>query len=379
MKITIVQGPYFPVPPVLHSGVEKMWYGLGREFARLGHSVVHLSRQFPGLEDRSRDGGVDYRRLRSRDAPRSRLWYRAYDLFYSLRALRALPAGADILVSNCMWLPIFVRSRRFGVLCVHVARYPKGQMRLYRHAPRLQAVSRPVAMAIGDELGSASRIRIIPPFVEIEAGGGGPPPEARSNTILYVGRLHPEKGVHLLLEAFAQLRRPDLQVAVIGSHESSRGGGGDGYRRFLGELAARCPGQVAFLGPVDASALRLNYRSAAMLVYPSLAEGGESFGVVPLEAMVYGCPVLVSALQCFQDYLIPGQNGLVFDHRGAGAIAALTEALRQMAVDEPLRRRLGLAGYATAREFSLENIAQKYLADFEILTGTVSEKIADGA
>lgn len=368
MKITIVQGPYYPVPPLLGSGVEKMWHGLGQEFACRGHSVVHLSRRYPTLPNAEVAAGVDYHRLPSIDAPKSKWMYRGYDLIYSLRAWRALPSGADILITNCMWLPLFVRSDRWGALCVHVARFPKGQMRLYRHARRIQTVSNAVAGQIARELGGkAENVRVIPPFLSNVPGKMECPPttENRQRTILYLGRLHPEKGVHLLVGAFAQLRCEHWRLVIIGPHAYRHGGGGDGYYQQLRARAAGLGDQVVFKGLVEQGEINGYLESAATLVYPSLAETGESFGVVPLEAMARGCPVIVSDLACFRDYLVPGENGLVFNHRGDGALAELASALKYLLSDQGLRQKLAEAGYATSRDYLLEKIATRYLDDFQ--------------
>jgi len=368
VNITIAQGPYYPVPPLLNTGAEKVWYGLGRAFAAAGHTVVHFSRRFSGLPDFELDGGVQYVRIQSRDAPRSMKLYHLYDAVYSWRVRRMLPVGADVVITNCLWLPVYLRTASRGQVYVHVARHPKGQMRLYRHASRLQAVSNTVADAIVRELpGARSRVRVIPPYLSNDPR---PLTETefadRSRTVLYVGRIHPEKGVHLLVMAFAGLDQPGWRLELIGSHEAGRGGGGQGYLDQLRRLAGR---DVVLLGSVAQEELNAHYRRAAVLVYPSLAERGESFGMVPLEAMACGCAVVVSDLACFRDYLAPEENGLSFDHRASDAVDSLRRALRRLVSDAGLRQRLARAGYDTAQTYRLDRIAPRYLDDFASLTG----------
>ncbi|MDD5350261.1 MAG: hypothetical protein PHQ12_08635, partial [Chthoniobacteraceae bacterium] len=147
MKITIVQGAFLPVPPRMGGAVEKIWYALGREFARRGHEVTHISRRCLDLPERETLGGVRHVRVTGADAPGSLVALKALDLLYSLRVRRILPP-ADILVTHTFWLPMLVRGERFGKLYVHAARYPKGQMRFYAHAGRIQTVSRPIRDAI---------------------------------------------------------------------------------------------------------------------------------------------------------------------------------------------------------------------------------------
>src|SRR5581483_3860572 len=197
MKITIVLGAFFPVPPIMGGAVEKVWFALGQEFARRGHEVLLVSRRHPSLPRAERIDGVEHVRVSGFRQPRSLVLLKLLDLIYSLRVRRILPA-ADMLVTNTFWLPVIERTRRHGLVYVDVQRGPKGQMRWYAHAARLLAVSRAIADAIvlqAPEL--KAKVRVIPnpvPFPIDEL------PEApRSKTILFVGRLHPEKGIELLL------------------------------------------------------------------------------------------------------------------------------------------------------------------------------------
>jgi glycosyltransferase involved in cell wall biosynthesis len=81
--------------------------------------------------------------------------------------------------------------------------------------------------------------------------------------------------------------------------------------------------------------------------------------------MACGRATIVSALECFQDFVTDGETGLVFNHRAVNASALLAEKIEKLILDKELRRRLGLMGSKTAREsFSTATIAQVYLADF---------------
>jgi hypothetical protein len=108
MKITIVLGAFFPVPPLMGGAVEKVWFALGQEFARRGHEVVQISRSHSELPAAEEIEGVRHVRVRGHAQPRSILWLKWLDLLYSLRVRRILPS-ADILVT---------RPR----LCAHPAR-----------------------------------------------------------------------------------------------------------------------------------------------------------------------------------------------------------------------------------------------------------------
>jgi hypothetical protein len=129
VKTTILQGAFFPVPTVLGGAVEKLWYGLGQEFARLGYKVTHVSRSHPGFPNQERNGVVHYLRVRGEESTKNLLLLKFRDLRYTLRALRVIP-DADILVSNTFWLPTIARNPVKGKIIVSVEQMPKGQMRL---------------------------------------------------------------------------------------------------------------------------------------------------------------------------------------------------------------------------------------------------------
>ncbi len=377
MKITIVQGAFLPVPPLMGGAVEKIWAALGAEFARRGHEVVHISRLCHGLPREETLGGVRHLRVPGFDAPRSLALLKGMDLLYSLRVLPVLPQ-ADILVTHTFWLPMLARRSRWGKLYVHAARYPKGQMRFYAHAARLQTVSTPIRDAIVREVpGLAAKVCSIPNPLPGEAAALatlGPEPAAgaeRRRQLLYVGRVHPEKGIGLLLDAWAlvpEAERAGWSVVIVGPAEAKYGGGGEA---FLGQLQKRAEGLgVEWIGPVfDPARLHAYYRKASLFVYPSLAEKGETFGLAPLEAMAQGCPAIVSSLECFRDFIVDGTNGWVFDHRCADPARSLAACLRARLADPAGLECAGARARATSAGFSLERVAGMYLEDFESLLG----------
>jgi glycosyltransferase involved in cell wall biosynthesis len=371
MKITIVTGAFFPVPPLLGGAVEKVWFALGPEFVRRGHQVTHFSRAYADLPPNEKREGVEHRRIGSFAQPASIVRLKLLDLLYSLRVRCVLPR-ADILVTNTFWLPLLLRNSRRGQLYVHVARFPKGQTRFYTHAARLQAPSSVVAAAIVAEAPRAQAKTKVIPYPRPTSSLANPPPLAsREKKILYVGRIHPEKGVHFLLQAFVALPpalRAGWKMIIVGSAEVGLGGGGESYQAELQRSAADAQAQVEFRGPIfDEEELERVYRAAQLFVYPSLAEKGETFGLAPLEAMAHGCAVLVSALECFRDFICDGQTGFVFDHRAPDVDRHLRNEIARILEDEPARVRVADAGRRKSDEYALPRIAEQFLDDFASL------------
>ena len=377
MKITIVLGAFLPVPPVMGGAVEKVWFALSQEFARRGHEVVLVSRALPELPRSETRASVKHLRVCGFDTPHSLLWLKFLDLIYSIRTMSVLPA-ADIIVTNTFWLPILLRNSRRGQIYVHVARYPKGQMRCYAKAARLQTPSHAIARAVAAEAPKlVQRITVIPYPAPRPATEREPPPFAeREKTILFVGRVHPEKGVHLLIDAFANETRTlfaDWKLMIVGPAEKNYGGGGEPYLATLKRSAEQAQGRVIFRGPVfDPIALSREFRSARLFVYPSLAEKGESFGLAPLEAMAHRCAVLVSNLDCFHDFIREGETGFIFNHRAANPANALREKIENVVADETLLARVAEAGYRKSAEYSLPKVADQFLNDFNSLIRATS-------
>lgn len=371
MRITIVQGAFLPVPPLLGGAVEKVWFNLGKEFARRGHQVVHLSRAFKDLPAQEIIEGVRHERVSGFPSPATFSRRTALDLWYGMRVMPRLPS-ADILVTNTFWLPAIERRRSRGRRYVHVARYPKGQLRLYRPAI-LQTVSEPIRQAILAEDPSAEkRVRVIP--YPLASRYLLPSVSRGENVLLYTGRVHPEKGVHLLIQAFARLNaeeRGDWRLKIVGPWEVAFGGGGDAYLNECRQVAAPLSGQVDFVGRVfDEAKLIEHYAAAKIFVYPSLAEKGETFGLSVLEAMAAGCCPLVSGLSCFLDFIRPGINGQVFDHRATDPAAALAAALRTAINDPVVTDQLRHAAWRDARAYTTDVVATRFLDDFTSLIGS---------
>ncbi len=371
MRITIAQGAFLPVPPLMGGAVEKRWFRLGQIFAVKGHAVCHISRQFNGLREIETLNHVKYLRVKGFDTPSNWLYLKLLDLLYSLRALRALPP-ADILITNTFWLPILAarRQQRLGRIVVDVARMPKGQMRFYHRVACLRANSSAVAQAIArDAPHLAGLVRTIPnplPFL--------PPPftaAEREPVILYCGRLHPEKGIALLIEAFRLVCEQGLRgwtLRLVGPADTVAGGGGLGWLEGLLAAPKSAGLPIEWLGPIyGEQELLQHYQCASLFAYPSLAERGETFGLAPLEAMACGVVPIVSDLACFRDFITPGLNGQVFNHRAADPAAELAQQIFTLARDPERRSSMSEGALAVRESHHPATIAMEFLHCFEEL------------
>jgi glycosyltransferase involved in cell wall biosynthesis len=161
--------------------------------------------------------------------------------------------------------------------------------------------------------------------------------------------------------------RAGWECVLVGPVAQSEGGGGE---TFADELKRQVEGlPVRFEAPVfDPEALAKIYDKADVFVYPSVAEMGESFGIAPLEAMARGLVPVVSDLAVFRQYIEPGVNGIVFDHRPATAPAQLAAAIDSLLQDPARRKAMAAKARQTAETYSLSATADRYLSLFAKIT-----------
>ena len=370
MKITILQGAFLPVPALRGGAIEKAWEALGQAFAQKGHEVTHVSRLCDGLPAREKIGDVNHHRVKGSDAVSNTWVLKLLEFSYLLRAKRILPE-ADILVTHAFWAPLLLPKDRFGKLYLHVGRFPKGQMKLYKRASRFQVPSHSVAQAVIDEIPARENLVSVLPY---PLGWRVPENKAlkdRPKRILYAGRLHPEKGVLELVKAFTETphkERKDWVLQIMGPWRKDQGGGGQEYFAAIHKLAKKYKPSVQVLDPVFTTCeLKEHYQEARVFAYPSLARRGETFGLAVLEAMSCGCVPLVSELGCFRDFVVPQRNGFVFNSDSGDIVDNLRTELRQMIDARNDLEVFSKEASRAAKNFEIKDIATSYLDDFSKL------------
>lgn len=374
MKITIATGFFLPVPPAAGGATEKIWHRLSQLFAAAGHEVTFVSRSWPGFPDQETLNGVRHLRLRGASHTRwlaLNLWH---DFWWGRRVARALPA-ADVTVCNLVSLPVSLRRLRpdAGRVVAVMARMPKGQTRFYDQVDLLLSLSPAVTAKIVSENPSlASRIAPFPFPIDwsLHAAAGAHAHHATPITLGYIGRLHPEKGIPLLLSAAAELAtRSDLppwRLQLLGPATIAAGGAGQAWIDALKAKFSAILGDRLSILPAefDPELLAQRYAAIDVFCYPSLAEKGETFGVAIAEAMAAGGVPVVSQLACFNPLVIPGSTGLVFDHTAPSAKTEFSHCLAQLLADSALRRRLSTSAQEHVRQFDYPEIARTVSAEF---------------
>jgi len=169
--------------------------------------------------------------------------------------------------------------------------------------------------------------------------------------ILFVGGLHEHKGIHILLNAFKSLTEPNVLLHIVGQGP-------------LAELVSSFASQdkrVRYYGfiPPGEELWRL-YAKANLLVFPSTWL--EPLGIVSIEALSFGTPVIASAIGGIREVIQDGYNGLLFK---PGDVEDLTRTLKRALSDTELLRKLGKNARESAQRYNLESHIESLLKVYE--------------
>jgi len=177
-------------------------------------------------------------------------------------------------------------------------------------------------------------------------------------SVLFLGRYdEPRKGMAVLVGALTALvkRFPDIEVLIVGRGDEEE------LREEVGELA----GHLRFLGQVDDATKASAMRSADVYCAPNT--GGESFGIVLVEAMAAGTPVVASDLDAFRRVLLDGKAGRLVPVDDSDALA---EGLIAVLEDDELRAAYVKAASVAVRRYDWSVVADQIMRVYETVAGS---------
>ena len=235
------------------------------------------------------------------------------------------------------------------------------------------ATSHERAFLIGQYQADASRVQVVPCGIDLDAFHPAGVEESRRRVaaalpdlgvedgpgILFVGRLEQAKGADLLVKALAQIKsQPSASLWIVGGDERD-----DGERDRLRALAVECGVEyrVKFVNAVGRRQLPDLYRAAAVCAVPSAYE---SFGLVAVEAMASGTPVVATRVGGLASTITHGKTGLLVANREPEGFAS---AIDKLLADDARRRRMGDAAAAEMTVFSWRSVARSILGVYEDL------------
>ena len=169
--------------------------------------------------------------------------------------------------------------------------------------------------------------------------------------ILFVGRLEKRKGFNYLLKAYKRVKReiPESRLIVVGPGTRLR-------RKYEKEVMQSRLEDVVFVGYASQDDLPRYYKTADIFCAP--ATGWESFGMVLLEAMALGKPIVASNIAGYASVVTHGDDGILVPPKDEEKLA---QALLSLMSDQSLRQQMGANGKLKAQEYGWEHIAKRVL------------------
>jgi phosphatidylinositol alpha-mannosyltransferase len=167
--------------------------------------------------------------------------------------------------------------------------------------------------------------------------------------IVFVSRLEKRKGLIYLLKAYQKVKRefPNCRLIVVGPGTRLR----NKYEKWVAETGTR---DVVFIGYISYDELPRYYRTADIFCAPAIS--GESFGIILLEAMAMGKPIVASNIEGYASVVTDGAEGLLVPPKDE---KALSQALISLMNDESLRQQMGAKGKVKALDYSWQQVAQR--------------------
>ncbi|HEY5983405.1 MAG TPA: glycosyltransferase [Anaerolineales bacterium] len=307
-----------------------------------------------------------------------------YDLIHSHYWLSGM--AAQTLVGAWPGTPIVQMFHTLGEMKNRVAQSDEereGPERIRAEKRLVDQVDRIVVSTLAEQTqlrflykADERKLEIIPPGVDIAHFYPIPADEAKAfvglkpddRMVLFVGRIERLKGLETLIRAMSRLKlggegRP-VHLAIIGGEPDASPDEITSEMRRLQQLCDELglDQTVLFLGKRAQDTLQYYYSAAEVVVLPSHYE---SFGLVALEAMACGTPVIASDVGGLSFLVQDGETGFTVPD---GDVEFLLARLSMLLGDPDLRRRMGAAGTRYARDFSWDRITKQVAAVYRELT-----------
>lgn len=367
MRVLLAPSAYYPHV----GGIEEVTRQLALALRARDHEVAVLTNRWPeGVKRAETLDGIDVDRLRfplpaKRPAAAARFVASAPTaVLILLRHLRRWRPdvvhviGAGPQSVYLAWLRPRIRARLVfssgGELTFDAhgafqrsASLRVGLRRMLGEADAVTACSAYVLRELEAVRSAGDRARVIPNAIDPAELAAGPEEEGLGRYVLGVGRLVPQKGFDVLLDAFAAGSLAGLNLAIAGEGFERQS-----LERRAAELALGP--RFRLLGSVDRTRLGRLLRGARVFAMPSR---GEAFGIALLEAMAAGVPAVATLAGGIPEFARDGENALLVPPEDPTALA---EAIARAAQDEALRERLIAGGRLTASELSWDRVGPLY-------------------
>jgi starch synthase len=388
LKVALVSSGLVPLPPTRGGAIEEYVYQLSRHLRRLGVDAVAVDAKYCG--DRVVYDSINGARIARIPTTRPHISFKeriVRELVFGRSATRFInEEGFNVIHANNAWIGFTLalhrsmrrfRSQGFVYTC-HNPLWPEDRVHMgekivrfvegyaMRSADIVIALNKTMYRALIEKTGvSPRKMVIVPNGVDTEFFRTGLKDEQilskygleEQGYILFVGRVSPEKGVHILLRAFKQIVNDvprDFKLVVVGPLTSVFNSVyPSSYAKAMMMYAREKLGErVVFTGAIDRNSLRVLYSNAYCFILPSLAE---AFGMVLLEAMASGTPPIGSTAGGIPDIIIDGVNGLLFRK---GDWEDLANKLLMLIQDKSFRDKLA----HNTREYTEENFSWNIVA-----------------
>ena len=370
MKIVILIARF---PPSYLGGAEIAVYNLAKQLSKLKHEVHVITMSDPNSPDENTQDDFFLHRIKTIEIPLLRNIVFSIRSLYLMKTIKPHLVHSQTISIHNAGLPAFLAKK---ILKIPYIAWGRGSdIYLYRHEKQFKRIilkNSNAAIALTDDMKEAMQniwnmpICVIPNGIDLEKFNtlrkskmhSTKIAESDDKVILFVGRLHPIKGLAYLIKAMKIIhqRYPKSRLLIVGDGDER-----DNLNMIVkNSNLNEC---VTFIGKVPNKSIPEYMALADILVLPSLSEG---FPVVILEAMACGLPIVATKIRGNQEIIKDWDNGFLVEPRNSENI---TEKVLLLLKDDQLRRIIAGKNIEVAKRYSWESVARRVE---EIYFGVVS-------